>query len=176
MARELLYFAYGSNMLSERLRRRTPSAHSSRVGYVEGHRLRWHKIGRFDGSGKCDIEPTGDPGDRVYGVVFRIACADKSTLDAAEGLGRGYGEKRVEVVTGAGALPAFAYRATAIDRRLRPFSWYKRYVVAGAIEHGLPVAYVQQLQSVAAVEDPDVRRAAEHEWEKQFPRGRGDYT
>jgi gamma-glutamylcyclotransferase len=162
MARELLYFAYGSNMLTERLRGRVPSAHSGRVGHVEGYRLRWHKVGRLDGSGKCDIELTTDSGDRVYGVVFRIARVDKPGLDAAEGLDRGYEEKTVEVITAAGPVSAFTYRATAIDQGLRPFSWYKGYVVAGAIEHRLPVAYVRHLQRVAAIEDPDRERAAEH--------------
>jgi hypothetical protein len=33
-------------------------------GFVEGHRLTFDKVSN-DGSGKCNVEPTSDPGERV---------------------------------------------------------------------------------------------------------------
>ena len=50
----LLYFAYGSNMSSVRLRARVNSAQPLGVARLPGHRLRWH-MHSLDGSGKCDI-------------------------------------------------------------------------------------------------------------------------
>jgi len=42
-----------------------------------------------------------------------------------------------------------------------PFDWYKAFVVAGALEHGLPDAYIRALQDVVATRDPnDERREA----------------
>ena len=45
-------------------------------------------------------------------------------------------------------------------RRAFPSTWYRDLVVAGAIEHGLPPRYVEELARVPAAADPDVARAA----------------
>ena len=73
----VLYFAYGSNMSSERLRARTPSATSLGRARLPGYTLRWHKLGR-DGSGKCDIEPSNAPRAAVWGVLYEIDSAEKT--------------------------------------------------------------------------------------------------
>ena len=111
-----------------------------------------------DGSGKCDIEATENVEDRVYGVLFEIARADKDTLDRVEGLGKGYDDDIVPVVTGDGALDAVTYVAMMKDPGLKPYHWYKAFVVAGAVEHGLPRAYIDRLNSVESVADPDDER------------------
>ena len=142
------YFAYGSNLSSERLRARAPSARARGRGRLPGHALRWHKIGR-DCSGKCDIVPTSAP-SVVWGVLYDVAWAEKPALDAAEGLGAGYFEKEVRIVTDDGACRALTYHANP-DRTnptLRPFDWYKDYVVRGAREHGLPADYLRELEVV----------------------------
>lgn len=48
-------------------------------GEPPAHRLRFHKVGE-DGSGKCDAEETGDPEDRVIGVVYAISASEKLVL------------------------------------------------------------------------------------------------
>lgn len=151
------YFAYGSNMFTKRLRARVPSANPIGIGYVEAHQLRWHKKSK-DGSGKCDICSTGNRRHLVHGVIFEIAHTEKPKLDRAEGLGNGYEEKEVGVKTSSGLVPAVAYYATSIDEQLRPYEWYKRYVVEGAIEHDLPESYVKELRIIEAVKDPDHER------------------
>ena len=72
-------------MFTRRLTRRTPSAAAVGIAYVEGYRLTFDKVST-DGSGKCDIEATGNAADRVYGVLFRIATAEAADLDDHEGL------------------------------------------------------------------------------------------
>lgn len=142
------YFAYGSNMSTERLRGRVPSAYARGRGRLLHHALRWHKIGR-DGSGKCDVELTG-PQDAVWGVLFDVAWAEKPALDAAEGLGIGYFEKEVRIVTDDDECRALTYHANPdrIDPARRPLDWYKDYVVRGAREHGLPADYVREIEQV----------------------------
>lgn len=49
----ILYFAYGSNMSSARLRARVPSCRPIGIAFLPGHELRFHKRSK-DGSGKCD--------------------------------------------------------------------------------------------------------------------------
>lgn len=145
-----LYFAYGSNMSTERLRGRTPSARPVGIGRLPRHRRCWHKRGR-DGSGKCDVVFAGvDSDEAVWGVLFEIDEAEKAALHRAEGLGVGYLEKTVAVWTEAGVRHAMTYQAKPgqTDATLRPFAWYKAHVVRGAREHGLPADCVCELDAV----------------------------
>ena len=153
-----MYFAYGSNMLTKRLQDRAPSAKAVGIGYLKEHHLRWHKKSQ-DRSGKCDIFFTGDQDHLVHGVLFEISGSEKKRLDTVEGLHQGYDEKLVEIITTSGRVSAVTYYATVIDEQLRPYDWYQRYVVEGAIEHGLPEYYLQELKAVGAMEDPDPERA-----------------
>ena len=156
------YFAYGSNMLTRRLVERTPSARVLATGYVEGRRLTFHKVSK-DGSGKCDAEQTTNTSDRVYGVIFEIDPSERKALDRAEGLNNGYNEAQVDVVTPSGTVPAITYVATHKEPAMKPYRWYKSLTVAGAIEHELPLAYVEWIRAVESMEDPDVERRKNNE-------------
>jgi len=160
----MYYFAYGSNMLSRRLKTkgRAPSAKVFRTGFVQNRRLTFDKASD-DGSGKCDIEDTGNSTDRVYGVVFSLDASDKPNLDKAEGLGKGYSEKQVEIITPEGKCEAFAYVAERKDPSAEPYQWYKALVIAGAVEHGLPNTYVEWLRTSGSQPDPKSKRRAENE-------------
>jgi cation transport regulator ChaC len=157
-----LYFAYGSNMLTRRLQRRAPSARPVGSGFVERRRLTFDKVGS-DGSGKCDIVATEDHADRVYGVLFKVPSGEETAIDQAEGLGHGYRKENVRVVTADGEVLALTYIATQNEPGCLPYHWYKAYVVNGAIEHGLPGTYVEQLRNILSKSDPDRDRCAKHE-------------
>lgn len=157
-----LNFAYGSNMAMRRLRERTASARPVGIGRLADHRLMWHKSGQ-DGSAKCDIHATPGSDDQVWGVLFEIALSEKPRLDVAEGLGRGYRQKTVDVLTADGVVQALAYYATDIDTGLLPYDWYLAFVLAGALEHGLPAAYVQELRLRAVIADPDLARRQQNQ-------------
>jgi len=158
------YFAYGSNMLTRRLTAvdRAPSAKATGIGYVEGRRLTFDKASR-DGSGKCDAHATGNRTDRVYGVIFEVSLSEKAALEKAEGLGKGYAEERVDVVTSTGIVEVDTYIATHKDPVLRPYHWYKAITVAGAVEHMLPQGYVEWLRTFESIEDVDATRRANNE-------------
>ena len=66
------YFAYGSNMASERLLARIPGARKVCNTILHDHRLRFRKSDNGK-SGKCDIEVAGKRLDRAYDVVERNA-------------------------------------------------------------------------------------------------------
>jgi|ERR1039458_7046738 hypothetical protein len=162
MSETFLYFAYGSNMFTSRLTERAPSAVAIGTAFVEGRRLTFDKRSK-DGSGKCDIEATGSPADRVWGVLFRIASDEAACLDKAEGLDHGYCKGEVQALTPAGAKPAVAYFATDKDPGRLPYHWYKRYVIAGATEHHLPAIYIAGIRDVPSQEDPDAARRSGNE-------------
>ena len=158
------YFAYGSNMLTRRLKapERAPSAEFVDTGYIARRRLTFDKRSRDD-SGKCDAEETGNEADRVYGVIFEIKCSQRRALDIAEGRGNGYELKTVEVIGKQRTVLAKTYIATRKQRGLRPYHWYKALVVAGAVEHDLPKSYVEWLRVFESIEDPHADRRAENE-------------
>ena len=155
----ILYFAYGSNMLSARLRERVPSATAIVIGKIPGRRLCWHKRSR-DGSGKCDAEASENVNDCVWGVIFRLSGHEKPALDTAEGLGSGYAERAVDVVTSRGVMAAVMYVATIKDAALKPYDWYKALVLTGARQHALPAGYVLILEGVNSKADSDLSRVA----------------
>lgn len=160
----MLCFAYGSNMCIGRLRIRVPSCRKLFVAKLKGYALHFHKRSK-DGSGKADAVKTGIETDEAWGVVFYIDDSEENKLDKAEGLNRGYG-KREEDVFDNKDVPhkAWMYYAeeNAIDSTLKPYSWYKRFVVEGARQHGLPEWYIAGLENVEFVEDSDSNRDAEN--------------
>lgn len=141
-----LYFAYGSNMLTSRLRERCPSAQPIGMATLPGYALKWHKRSKKDGSGKCDV--VKDAAATVCGVLFEIDCSEKPVLDRAEGLGNGYEQADFTVLRDTQPITARAYVATDIDDSLKPLKWYRDFVVDGAVEHGLPEAYIAALKAV----------------------------
>jgi cation transport regulator ChaC len=157
--KELIYFAYGSNMSTKRLKARAPSAKVLGTGILDGYALAFHKVSQNDGSAKCDIVESLS--GQVLGVLFEISKPDKSDLDRWEGLNLGYEEMMVEIRTETGnTVSAFTYFATITDRELQPFTWYKRHVLEGAREAGLLSAYIKTIESIPATEDDDKQREA----------------
>lgn len=162
----MLYFSYGSNMSLKRIRDRVPSATVIGTGKLLGHELRFHKISTIDGSAKCDIFQNNDLNSMVVGIVFEIDKNGKEVLDKKEGLGFGYEEKNVVIVSSEGdEISAFTYYATNIDNTLKPYTWYKEHVVRGAKENNLPEKYIIKIEKVVAIEDPNRER---HEKEMQI--------
>lgn len=159
------YFAYGSNLLRQRLLARTPSARVLTTARLVGHELCFHKAGS-DGSGKADARSTEQFSHEVWGVVYELSQQEKRVLDEIEGLGRGYRQKTLVLETHSGPLTAFAYLAMPAfhDGAMVPFHWYKRFVLAGAIQHGFPESYIEGIRKIASRLDPDeVRARLQHE-------------
>lgn len=154
----MLYFAYGSNMSIRRIRKRVPSAKFISVCRLKEHQLCFHKKSK-DGSSKCDAKYTKNPSHCVFAVLFKIANSEKAELDSAEGLNRGYDEKTVTVIDSNNkSIKAVTYYATEIDPSLKPYCWYKEHVLHGAREHGLPNSYIEEIEKVECIEDPDAKR------------------
>ncbi|MEO1964603.1 gamma-glutamylcyclotransferase family protein [Hyphomonas sp.] len=156
----VVYFAYGSNMSTARLRKRMPSCKPLGKATLPGHTLRFHKRST-DKSGKCNAFAC-DNGDGVVGVLFSFDPSERIKLDKAEGVGNGYEHAIVTVINDEGRRrKVLTYIATPdyIDEDLRPYGWYKEFVLAGGNEHGLPVEYINKyIKSVEAIEDPDQKR------------------
>ena len=148
-------------MSLNRIKRRAPTATVISPGFIKAHQLQFHKKSR-DGSGKATILETGEEEDLVWGVLVEIAFKDKLSLDIAEGLGRGYSEKRIEVFDGSRLWYAQTYVAQEgyLQSGLNPYCWYLDYMVAGALENGLPSWYVRWLKGLDYEVDTNEERRA----------------
>ncbi len=159
------YFAYGSNMLTRRLidPSRAPSAVACGFATASGFVVRFHKIGA-DGSGKCTLLAKAGDSAAAHGVLYEVSDADCARLDGVEGVHTGgYVRRSVELrLADDRTATAMTYVAGAryVDASRVPFDWYRDLVVAGAIEHGLPESYVEELMRAPVVPDPDPTRAA----------------
>ncbi len=162
----VLYFAYGSNMLRERLTERCSRACYRGVAAATGYRLCFAKRGR-DLSGKATLTRCDDPAAIVYGVAFTLDAADIAALDRHEGRGQGYDRAdhfAIQLLDGGGLASATTYLApeTYCDASLAPFDWYKALVIAGALQSRFVPDYVDRIRQVAHQRDPDVARRDRH--------------
>jgi gamma-glutamylcyclotransferase len=152
------YFAYGSNMSIHRIKNRVFNSTFIGIYYLKGYDLRFHKIGQ-DRSAKCDSFETGADSDCVEGVVFEIDANDVSLLDKIEGVGNGYEKVDVNVVEFDNEeITAFMYVATSISVSLFPYTWYKKHVLEGAKSAGLSLSYINKIERVHSIKDPDEDR------------------
>ena len=168
MAGDNLYFAYGSNMFEKRIQdiRRAPSAVYLCNAQLSSHRLMFNARG-VDGSGKCNVQKTGNMYDSVYGVLYQIDAYDWLTLDRSEGVDEGrYRRKSIEVMRLDNRSMAYVQTYIAapnnIDDSLLPFDWYHALTLAGAKEHRLPKKYVWELRLAPKVRDYDEERRSSY--------------
>lgn len=113
------------------------------------YRMVCNKLSK-DGSGKGNVVFT--PGEVVWGVLYEMDRQDLKELDRME---RGY--ERVSllvIVDGGEVITAETYVSTRLTTDPRPFESYKKRILEGAREHGLPEEYILSLELIPAKPDP----------------------
>jgi len=125
------------------------------VSLVPGFELRFNKRSNIDGTGKCNINRTDA---FTYLAVFEIETEEKPILDRIEGLGKGYVETLIETQE-FGHCVTYEADPTVIDESLMPTDWYKEMVLLGCRFHSFPEEYVQAVEKLPSVEDPDASRS-----------------
>jgi hypothetical protein len=156
-----IYFAYGSNMLSARLRERCPSAEPLGTGWIGGYCVVFDKEGR-DGSGKATLRPDPRTDAAVHGVLYRVAQAEREALDRAEARYNRLDDFSVRCDFGESPMLASVYIALpeACRSNLAPFDWYIALIEEGAREHKLSSDYIGRLCRIDAMADQDAARSA----------------
>ena len=161
------YFAYGSNMLPQRLQRRCASARIDVMATLPGFGLSFSKISN-DGSGKATIVSSTYAKARVYGIVFHLASDDMPVLDGFEGRGKGY-QRLENVIVYAHperhplTVTTYIAEHDHMDDSLQPFDWYLDLVVEGARVGGLPKDYCRRLAATPACVDHYPKRDSQQE-------------
>ncbi|XP_021545305.1 gamma-glutamylcyclotransferase isoform X1 [Neomonachus schauinslandi] len=146
-----LYFAYGSNLLTERIHLRNRSAAFCCVA-----RLQDYKLDFGNSQGKTSETWHGgiatifqSPGDEVWGVVWKMNKSNLSSLDKQEGVKSGtYVPIEVNVYTQEGKeITCRSYQMKNYESAL-PSLQYKKVICLGAKENDLPLEYQKKLNAV----------------------------
>lgn len=157
----MLNFAYGSNLLEERLLARVPQARFVGIGWLIGWRFALN-IRSTDGSAKANAIYTGRPEEVLHGALYELDGAGKAMLDRFEDVGGAYRIEDATAETAGGPREVYFYvgNASRFVENLPPYDWYLGFILAGARQRGLPAELIKRLEAVRAIPDPDARRAA----------------
>lgn len=153
-----LYFAYGSNLLIQRLHLKNPSAKFVDVAELKGYKL------TFTSFGKDPLTLTWMGGaatvlksrqSSVWGCVYSLEMEHMKSLDKQEGVGKGFYEfAQVEVINSNGkkySCRTYYVPKHVIDRDTHdshPSPQYMDIILRGARQNQLPITYQDLLKSI----------------------------
>ena len=143
----MLYFAYGSNMDFEQMRKRCPSAITITKAFLPNYRLAFTRFADSRGGGVADIVPSD--GAAVEGVTYDISDEDVANLDCHEGVSEEcYRRLQVRVTLPAGEIiEVFTYKAFE-QGIFQPSRAYVTHLIVGAHYHGLSPEYTAMLEAI----------------------------
>ncbi|OON16465.1 AIG2-like family protein [Opisthorchis viverrini] len=143
------YFAFGSNLLKQRIQLKNPSAEFIGVGRLVDYALTFCGVSHTWGGSPATI--VRKESHCVYGAIWRLADSDLPSLDAQESVPVLYTPLFVSVCLEAdGELKHLTCRsyATVSHQVGRPSPHYLDIILRGAIQCNLPGTYIEQLRNI----------------------------
>lgn len=152
MSARHLVFAFGSNLSRQQMSERCPAHEIVGNARLLGYGLDFPVYStKRKGGGASIIPTTAD--DAVYGVVYSLNDQDLASLDGFEAIARGLYRREfvtVELTLDGSQLAVEAYIGNPQDGApFPPSTAYMDVIISGAIENGLPAAYIAKLQAIA---------------------------
>ncbi|XP_018575000.1 gamma-glutamylcyclotransferase-like isoform X2 [Anoplophora glabripennis] len=159
MVGKFLYFAYGSNLLEQRIHINNPTAVRHGIGKLQDYQLDFVTYSKIWKGASATIVPKKD--SHVWGALWEIDMVDMEHLDNQEGVSHKiYFPLTVEVETPIGKkLNCRVYIQTAkvpdvvpledLPPERKPSAVYINTMLKGAKESGLPGEYQEFLGRVA---------------------------
>lgn len=150
---KFLYFAFGSNLLRERIQLSNPSASFVQVAKLDNYKLIFDSQTDVDKSTWHGAPATiiEEEGAHVWGTVWQMNRTDIESLDVQEGVAQlVYKPIQVKVQTIAGeTLECRSYQLVKLRHvDPRPSPQYLRVIINGAMMCGLPADYIDMLKKV----------------------------
>lgn len=150
----MLYFAYGSNIDWNQMRKRCPSSRFVGVAVLHDHKLAFTRKSTTRDCGVADAVP--EDGRDVWGVVYEITDLDVGKLDSSEGYWPGrvknsYWRRECVVCVEEDEgrpLTVWAYFAEPQQNPPLPNAEYKELILSGARHWHLPEKYVRELEQI----------------------------
>ncbi|KAM4689693.1 gamma-glutamylcyclotransferase [Discoglossus pictus] len=144
------YFAYGSNLLKERILLSNPSASFHSIAKLQNFKLAFgshqgNRNTRWHGGVATVVESDGD---EVWGVVWKMDINCLDTLDIQEGVHVGiYEPIEISVQTSNGNLVCRCYQMNKCVYGLTS-PQYKQVMCMGAKQNDLPAEYQKMLEDL----------------------------
>ncbi|KAM8967080.1 gamma-glutamylcyclotransferase [Pelodytes ibericus] len=145
------YFAYGSNMLKERILMDNPSASFHSIALLKNFRLAFgnpkgRSNSRWHGGAATVVESEGN---EVWGVVWKMDIKNLDSLDMQEGVSVGFYEPieiNVQTVEG----PDITCRCYQMNKIVYGLTspQYKQVLCMGAKQNDLPLQYQKLLEDI----------------------------
>jgi gamma-glutamylcyclotransferase (GGCT)/AIG2-like uncharacterized protein YtfP len=143
----VLYFAFGSNLSVVQMRERCPDSEPIGPARLGGRELGFaYHSQNFPPGGAADV--VGSEGGQVWGALYRLTDQDLASLDRFEHVGNGgYRRIEIEVEHESGPVRALCYEvAERLDYEVAPTEEYRRLMLDGSLEHGLPDSWLGYLE------------------------------
>jgi len=146
----MLYFAYGSFLDSETLRKHCPSARFVTRAVLPNFEVQFNFMSKTYGGGVTGVEPA--PGKLAPGVVYNVSPEELEYLDTIEGIPEGiyYRQKVLVLDEGGKLLEADTYRTNDPKGPYAPTRRYLGLMIKGAKEHGIDPDYIKELEELYA--------------------------
>ena len=156
------YFAYGSNMQRATFcGRRGITCSRAFAARAPGWRVVFDKPPLVP-IGESFANLIADPAETAYGVAYEVSPAALDSIDLSEGVMIGNYVRTTTLIIpliGGEPLEAFTLMSDRRDAALLPSTRYMALLIEGALENGLPPAYVEFLRAVPAREPSAAARA-----------------
>ncbi|XP_037050113.1 gamma-glutamylcyclotransferase-like [Bradysia coprophila] len=153
-----MYFAYGSNLLSNRIHYQNPTAERRTTGRLENYRLDFNVQSRnWNGAGATIVE---DDDYHVYGAIWEIDISNLDELDRQEGVDQNlYRPLTKSIITPTGGqidcrvyqqikYPDVFYELEDLPVDRQPSRSYLNCILKGAYESQLPIEYIYDLWKI----------------------------
>jgi len=145
---EAVYFAYGTLLDINGMKKYCPSAEPLGVMSLKGYRMGFAVCGADPSMGGCTL--VEDPGNTLYGVLYSLSAKELADLEAASGVDKGlWGVIKITLTDDKGQqVPANTLTIPAPGGPYRPPETYTSPILVGARAWPLPAAYIKQLEEI----------------------------
>jgi len=145
------YFAYGSNINEQQMRKRCPESKLFGKGFLCDYQLDFtiSDPERWGGGGCADV--VSMPGGKVWGLIYEMGDKDEISLDNAEGSRYRKIYKEIDIGNGK-KIKAFLYEVIDKAPFKKPSNKYLRNIKNGALEHKFNEEYINFLLEIDTID------------------------
>lgn len=138
----MLYFAYGSNLDKEQMKKRCPDSSYLSIGSLENYQLVYDGFSKTRNCAVANVVSKDKVS--VWGAIFDISQNDLDKLDIFEGYPKAYDRAVLNIKTNDNSLhQAIVYFRTGREIGV-PSEEYRNIIIKGAKDSGLPSHYIEE--------------------------------
>jgi gamma-glutamylcyclotransferase len=144
-----LYFCYGDEMNGELIRSICDNPVFVGIARLPDYRLVF--VGHSKKWDGADEALVNSPGSEVWGVVYQLGLTDGDSLDLGKdirlnGTGQRFHYPADVFASDGSSCSILFYQKAELGEPKMPSREYLDFIVAGAVERGLPPSYVKELR------------------------------